>query len=325
MSQSQRPPSDQIRIEIDNYEQNIFAIVSLGHIIEYDCKGEAFIAPSMLTSSSNVVSKSTSVTPDFRGEIQQYGIIGEIKRLFPMDKSRWEEDLQQLKKYDDDLTGWKGKIPNHDVAVITDYLRSYDLWDYITKMIEDGKIDKFDRNFSVLEFIRKQDHTVFFTIKRAYGEISNPELRAKLNPGVGIAMHNIIQKISRIRFYDSKPPIVYTMTIIWDHIFKSIPQEMEFRDAQGRKILSIDVDLKKVLDELRAHYCPQENPNVLEESWVKEALNTLSDIGLAKRNKTLKDRYSIKFHRLKDGKTTDFLLAKLYEGKNMKLDEYIES
>ncbi len=115
------------------------------------------------------------------------------------------------------------------------------------------------------------------------------------------------------------------MTIIWDHIFKGIPEEKDFRDAHGRKTISFDVDINNIVGQLREQFCPTDNPNVLQESWVREALGTFVKVGLADKVKTNRNRYAIRFHRIKGGKTTDFLLAKLYGGTETKLDEYFET
>ena len=232
--------------------------------------------------------------------------------------------MEQLKKYDDNLTGWKNTVSKHDLTVITDMQRSFRFWEYINKSITKGTISSFKCPFSMLEFVRKQDQSVFYTLRRIHGTITNVKLNTMLNEVVGIPARNLVQKLSRIRFYDSKPPVIYTMNIIWDHIFKEIPKQEEYREAFGKKTMSIDVVVREITDELKKNYCPQENTSVLLEVWVKEALDTLVRVGLAKRHKVDTNKYSIKYHRVKGGMTTEFLLAKLYGGKDMKMEEFFE-
>jgi hypothetical protein len=75
----------------------------------YDFKGKYKIAPKFQTSASNRVSKNNEVTPDLTGQTETMSIIGEVKKGFPDNQEYWDDDIKQLEKYDDVLTGWPSR------------------------------------------------------------------------------------------------------------------------------------------------------------------------------------------------------------------------
>lgn len=65
-------------------------------------------------------------------------------------------------------------------------------------------------------------------------------------------MHNVVNDLEKIKFYDSKPPDVYTMLIMWDHIFsKYINSRKKREDLNHSKIVDVELTVDQILDKLK--------------------------------------------------------------------------
>src|SRR5437773_709938 len=156
---TQLSPVDELLNEVDNYIQTVGAIVSLGHIIIYDFKGKYKIAPKFQTSATNRVSTNTEVTPDIAAQTDSMSLAGEVKKGFPKNQEYWEDDIKQLQKYDDLLTGWPLRpTTDHDIVLLTHYNMSRRVQKYVQEQLDEKNV-KFDRPFVILEFIRSRDRS----------------------------------------------------------------------------------------------------------------------------------------------------------------------
>jgi hypothetical protein len=116
----------QIRELIDDYEFTCQTILAITNIISYNANGKCYQGKKMKTSPANAIQPNTVVTPDMVIEIitdkqeVEYSAVNEIKVDLPMDKKYWLDVAKQLKKYDDELSGWIiNNSKQHDIFFTT--------------------------------------------------------------------------------------------------------------------------------------------------------------------------------------------------------------
>jgi len=163
----------------------------------------------------------------------------------------------------------------------------------------------------------------FIVLKKDDGTLSNAKLEDKLANGEAVNEYNIINHTNQMKFVDSNPPIIYTMMIIWDHIFKTFLTIDQHRQLRGNKTIEINVT-PTVIHERLNRFAPETNPTCIQRSWVENALIGFTEIGLAEPSKTMGE-FIIKF-RVNRGKTLDWLFQKIDEHKvkvqETKLDNF---
>lgn len=333
MSQSrlmQNLSHQQIRIAINNYEHACQTIVAFKSIIEYDLHGNCYQGKKLMTSANNEIQQNVEVNPDLVIEVSknnmsdEYIAINEIKVDLPREESHWEKDAKQLKKYDDNLSGWNiTSSKQHDIMITTNELRTFAFKNYMEKLERENKIT-INRDFSILHSTRTEQLGSFINIKKDYGQISNQKLDDLLSNGLGVAEYNIVNEMNQMKFYDAAPPIIYTMMIIWDHIIKTFLEPRQLRELKGNKIVSKIVTVEEVRNKL-LKFTPESNPNCIKSSWVKTALLGFVEIGLASSVNN-DDKFEIRF-RKHSGKTLDWLFGKIKKPESKKqsttLDKFI--
>jgi hypothetical protein len=285
----------------------------------------------MGTSAQNKVSPNNSVTPDITIEIgagklpKPHRIVGEVKVNLPKDQAYWRESADQLKKYDDDLSGWDnpGSVI-HDLAFITHELRTYAFNSYLEKLRADADIT-FDRNLAILHSNRDSQAETFITIKKDHGAFSNKEIDQYFANGGGVKLEHVVQETSQMKFCDYDPPRVYTMNIIWDHVLKNSYDATQAQRLGRNKAPTITVSIEDVRRKL-ARFAPEGDPNGIKREWVKEALAGFVELRVAKRISAEEGKYEIKF---KVHKEANWILetirekgAELAKKPSMKLDEF---
>jgi hypothetical protein len=320
----------QNRTAINNYEYVCQTIVATTNIMEYNFTGKCAQGKKLKTSASNAVQPNTTVTPDLAIEIsiekEDYRAVNEIKAGLPEDKNHWISTAKQLKKYDDDLDGWNHtNSKKHDILITTNELRVFELKKYLDELASAGTI-KFDRNLAILHSTRSEQLGSFINIRKDYGTISSKKLDDMLSSGVGIPEHNIVKEISQMKFYDSNPPIIYMMMIIWDHVLKTFLGLKQLRELKGNQTIPVVVTVKDVYDKL-LRFTPASNPKCIEHTAVKTALLGFVEMGMAILVNSQEEKFEIRFRKHK-GKLLDWLFEKIEKPEKMNptttLDQFVE-
>ena len=127
------------------------------------------------------------------------------------------------------------------------------------------------------------------------------------------------------RLYDSEPPIIYTMMIIWDFILKNFIDVKQSRELSINKTVKLSLTVQQVHDKL-SRFCPETNSSCLEMSWVKKALMGFVEIGIASTQADNKE-FLINFKKHK-GETIDWIFrsiskSSLIEKSRSTLDEFL--
>jgi hypothetical protein len=118
-----------------------------------------------------------------------------------------------------------------------------------------------------------------------------------------------------VRFYDDRPPVTYTMEIIWNYISAKIPIE-KYREKKAFATIPVQINIDELLEEIRKRFVPRNNPSVLKRDWIKDALDEFVTLGLAKKLDGDKIyEIDIRKRTRKGVASTDFLLNLRYEPK----------
>ena len=134
-------------------------------------------------------------------------------------------------------------------------------------------------------------------------------------------MYNILNEIEQTKFYDAHPPEIYTMMILWDHIFpKFINSRAKFRDLEQNRNVEIEIKIDQILKSL-SKFAPDSNPTCIKKSWIENALLWFQELDIVTPPKT-GEKFIIKYRKRKE-KTQDWILERVQhnskekdEGKN---------
>ena len=227
-----------------------------------------------------------------------------MKRSLPKNegnKDLWEEEFKQLKKYDQDLEGWdtsNKKISEQDLILLTSQKLGMNVNDYIDE--KSLSFDDFSKSFAVLQFNPSSGIKQAVFLQKIKGEVTDYKkiTNDRLRTGITVSVEYLLMSgLSKVKFIDTKPNIVYLMSIMWDFVFSSIPTEEDWRNAReskGGKIVEISVDVEDIKAQLNQNFTINGDNGVVKSDWVKEALENFVKIKLAKRNS---GKYSIKYRK----------------------------
>lgn len=246
----------EIRNEINDYEQTIHAIVGFMNFFLFDpgrkerrndviaFQGRRF-SPSPGKSINEKGERVDYVTPDIGILLpSKSGVIGEVKKSFPLDQKHWFKTFEQLMKYDDDLIGWPTgdeKIDSHDIVLILHQSRG----ERVSEFYETHKEKEIEikRPFSIVEFNRSDEVKSNYFFRKKLGDLSENEVDRQLKYGVQVPMEVFIGIYSTIKLYDDKPPLPYLLELIWTHVVLERARESE-QYIKLRKNQKMEVDLE---------------------------------------------------------------------------------
>lgn len=242
----------------------------------------------LTTSAKNRVSPLTDVTPDcvVQGD-PTLGAVAEAKLGLPQEIERWDKDVKQLEKYDDDLRGWWTKdenIANHDIIALVPSARSVRFCDVVAAGVREKKWS-FHRKLTVVGFHKQTGaEKTFLTLKKECGDVSDPNLNERLRISVPIDIVHLLRDDRK--FLDHKPPLPLILQILWSDLFVKYAAESE-PDPDGR-VTQIKISVAKVTKDLQTYYgyksAGPRSPEIPKASWIAEALDALADFGLAQKS-----------------------------------------
>ncbi|GAB4289245.1 MAG: hypothetical protein Kow0090_01900 [Myxococcota bacterium] len=297
-----------IKDTIDNYEQTIHAMVGFINLFRYDDKTErmkegviVFQGRKLTPSNSN-----NDVTPDIGVLLpSNKGVLAEVKKSFPKNQNYWTDDFKQLKSYDDDLIGWPSsdeKVSTHDIVL----LLYQDIGVPVKKFYE-GNLDKFQfrRKFIMIEFNRDNQRQTFYFFRKLLGTLSEETLDRRLENGVKIRMDvfESVTEYSKIKIYDSEPPLPYLIMLIWIHIVA--PKALEdFHSKKLRKNSKreIELEINDIIEKLHKGFSfypifqnTKRQQRIPHKNWVMNACDKLVELKEAVWVDSLKERIKISF------------------------------
>lgn len=311
MQDKLREIEKQYEVDTDNYTTTINVIVCFSHAVLWDDSAESMpndysFTPGrkMDTSQDNPVSPDEIVTPDIVIlKEKRSGIIAEIKHGLSRNNGNWDKVIRQLEKYDDNLKGWRGVEDgdiNHDLVILIPYRFGVDFSDYLAEKILDDSVN-FKRNIACITFTRESKASTFCTFEKKYGSLSDKIKDDQLRRVYPIPMH-VVCPLYTLIFCDEKPPVPYTMERIWGHLVNF--KEMDvLSGSKGKEIVFTSEMLVEGLKrENFVHKPDDRTPELPRTSWIREALNEMSDLKIFKKDKE-SGEYAVsyyKYERMKD-------------------------
>lgn len=270
--------ADEVRDKIKKYEHVLKSIVALEH--KFGNLGGMSVHQGKKLRIANSVSGGDAgkkVTPDMvveaAGPGRPYRAVVEIKGSLPKRPENWGDVIDQLEKYRLATEGWDGTAPvaPHDVMLATGTPHAEKFAGEMAQSPAGSGMEKW------LVVIRvaaaKHGGEECIEIAKVYGQISHSKIDAKMSPEAHcrIPLYEIMEKIDQMKFYDSYPPVEYTMTILWDHVFSKFVRKKNLRPLRDGQDVAIYASMEQIRDGIRS-FSPQTNRDCVCESWISDAM-----------------------------------------------------
>lgn len=291
----------------DTYTDGVFAVLALVNESRWDPEKKVLrdniqyqFGRRMTTSPSNRVRPAVDVTPDCVVQIDTgRGFVAEAKLGLPKDETVWDDDINQLLKYDDDLAGWwtaNERIETSDIIGLVPLARAVRFADRLENGRAAGKW-RFERHICVLGFFKMSGVRDFMTLKKEGGRLSDAQLDRRLRESVPIAFERLILEYHDTKFVDHPPPMPYILQIMWDYLFALYAAEVP--KEEGQDWVQLSIPLKKAVADLQSYYGFQSSgtrsPEIPRPSWVRKALDLLVQFKMA--DAVSEDQYLIRYKR----------------------------
>jgi hypothetical protein len=312
-----------LRQDIDNYDQTVDALVLFGHVLIWDDKLKAVRPSSKFSlgrrfdcSPKNRVNPSGEATPDLSALFSAtYGILAEAKISLKDSLEFHEDDLRQLMKYDDILTGWPtktGKVSCADVVVLPHYTRKGAVKSLLEKAAEQGKFS-MQCKFAAISFVRlTQAGGEYMAFDLFHGSLSDQNLQDRFGP-LTVPMERV-RPLYPFKVYDSEPPLPLTLTILWDQVMSALVDVKSYKSLKGTEL---ECTVEQLVDSFSKAFAPPQpdsrDPKLPKKAWIKKALNFLVSAKLAKCADVEAEKYLIQYRR--KSSTLEFFI-KLYARKS---------
>lgn len=292
-----------IKQECDNYTHTVWAILSFANHSTWDIEEKNIIPDSKYSLGRKMTiekdRQNKDVTPDLVVQRNEnYGIVCEAKKTLPLDKTFWKTDLDQLINYDYIKDGWftkSGEILKYDIVFLTDISMSVLFSDYVKEN------HNFDNNFAIVGFEHTEETSdMFITLKKEYGKISDSGLDNSLRVVKKVPLSKIEGSIGKIKFYDSKPHVVFTTFTFWVEICPlKISEDNRDNKIKGNKLPFTVEEVTKQLQNYFGFPSPgSRDQEIPKQRWIREMFDFLVKIKLAKKM-TTPGNYIVMWKKLK--------------------------
>jgi len=243
-----------------------------------------------------------ALTPDGLVIINDnYAVVCEMKKHFQLGKT---SHFDQLKKYDTPLVDfWENKnIPNHDLVLLTHYFSKTAASDAFNEW---NKINKYERAMAIVEFSYSTQVKTYFTLAITTGRLSDQTHNEALRAVKKINDEHVSELLSKYKFYDGQPPLLYTMEVIYDYLLPLCINENEQLIAPSQGFSFTSNQVRDYLQKLCIPQNENKQGNTLPKiSWVKAALDKFVEIGLGKKTG---DEYILQLRTNSKDDTKSFL------------------
>jgi len=297
---------NRIRDEINNYEATVTAVQAFIDFVARQDGRDMEHTPHSLgrkmnTGPTNVIQPNTEITPDAVVQrSDELGYVLEAKASLPRDQDAWQSDTVQLRKYDDDLTGWwtpTELVRESDVVSLISAPFATQFAEYVTQTAsrEDWR---FRGRVCFVEFSHVVRRKEYIYLLMRGGQIEDHDIAQRLQNGELVSWERLIAYPGFRSFYDSEPPLEYLMVKLWHGIFTEKATDAEVDEQRRRRL--VRVHLPALVGEVQALYGstgaePRER-QYPRRAWIKSALDAFVQLGLAEQNNS--EEYVILFYRI---------------------------
>ncbi len=291
--------------DIDDYKNTAFAMIGLANLYRFDDSAKSFRGDVQFfqgrrfdTSSRNRRTPSSTVTPDLAILVKgQDAAVAEVKVSLPKDRNLWQRVLEQLERYDDDLTGWptnNGKVKSHDIVLMFHQMRVA-LVDVLREAIAAGQV-RFERPLYGVSFVISTQKDTFLLLRLEMGAPTFDPVRLRLREPVSVPFEVIAVHYGRFKLWDSRPPIPYLMDLIWREVVADrAASDDRFATLRRNSHLPVRLTVNETAEYLQENFAfnqslgekhsgveGERQPLIPHSEWVRAAIDTFAATGLGR-------------------------------------------
>lgn len=283
ITDKQRQQVKETQDKITKYEFALKAFVAIEHKFCSLEKMNVYQAKKLKLADAEPPLRGREVTPDMVVKANSrrfaYRAIIEIKESLPALPKNWDAVRVQLEKYKAAACGWDNTAPDvsHDVMLVTGMRHAKKIVAWARKDRNSSGIGKWLIVIGIA--VTKHRGKEEMEIAKVYGKISHPKINSELSSerNCRILLNDIVTKLDRMKFYDSHPPVEYTMSILWDHVFSKFIHGKKLKKFKDDKKVLVTISMTQILDTMAA-FAPRTNPGCIRQSWIKEAMSMFVDM-----------------------------------------------
>jgi len=219
------------------------------------------------------------------------GLLFELKWSLPDNPTWLLEEIKDLEKYFEDLSGWTNDVKNvefHDLVLICHISD-------IKKVVKLVEVLCTSEEFSFLRSghfaiwgwsivaSKKGQREEELRIEKCYGKIRNIKIEQLLNEPAGIIIsENVLQYLRWIFFFiKQKPPLTYIIAVLMQHILNAAPLD----DDQKTYKINLDV----ILERSKIFFPSWDNydnkTKQFKRNWIIEALDNMVRLDIIKKER----------------------------------------
>ncbi len=139
-------------------------------------------------------------------------------------------------------------------------------------------------------------------LEKHYGQFTDSNLNERLRKVVAIPLETVLP-LYPVKFYDARPPMPYLIDILWTYIFPQFLSQ-ESNENESRKYPIIKLNVTEVTERLQQQFSHMRDDNRQQEiprqDWIKEALEILIRLKLARRLADSSNAYEVEFKTIRD-------------------------
>lgn len=290
-----------VKEQANSYERTIQTILAFDSAVRWDDVQKDYLRGSYFLPGRGLLKDPSepddTVTPDIVEQLStDYGIIAEVKITASTERD-FADAYEQICNYDIDLVGWKTaneKVRLHDLSLLVDDFKKNTAKRYF-------QAKRFRKKFTLVACAVELEDKMFYKIEKYYGSFSDKRVENKLGGDpIGVPMDplegggTLFQKMSRVKFYDTEPPVEYTMTVLWMNAFSTLMEKK--RRGTSREISVTTGEITDFLGKMYAFEREDEHqPSVPKRSWVRHALDSFVEIGWASKDQSNHDTYQVRY------------------------------
>ena len=286
--------------EMRAYKFTVVAIVCVERAFK-DLAGAGIRqGPKMRTADGTVVTPDMTVEAKKEAGGAGYRAVCEIKSSFPQHAAAVDQMVRQVRHYDGELAGWEHEAPPgggrrsvHDIAMVVRHNSAPDFAAGLPAALRDREV-KIKSPLSIIGIAHNNPGSKDgrFLLKRSFGTISHKRAHAALGKGWSIDARNMARELSRTKFYDSRPPRPYIMSVLWVQVFPNLAHGKKLKRLRSGAEVPIDAEVGRI-HRLASMLAPPSNQGCVKRAWIKDAMEEFARVGLAER--TGADRYRIRY------------------------------
>lgn len=278
-----RRHAGEVRDQIKRYEYVLKSFIALEHVFAL---GGLSVHQGKSLRVAGAEGDGREVTPDMAveaaGRGRPYMAVVEIKGSLPEQPENWGGVIAQLEKYRLATGEWAGAAPGepHDVMLATGAPHA----ERLAKWVGGARAGPGTGEWLVVIMVAPAKHgdEECMEIVRMHGQIGHPKINERMSPEANcrIPMWKVMVKMDQLKFDDSHPPVEYTMTVLWDHVFSKFVHGKKLRTLRDGKDVSIRVSMGQITDRIKS-FSPHTNRDCVCASWIRDAMSMFEKMNVA--------------------------------------------